>query len=344
MQPGVNYFPAIHAQGLPAVQEAAVMYASGRGDDAERVLRQALDAGSFDLRPWQLLLALYRLQGEWERFEALAARFAERFGGDAPAWLGEDALARLPRELREDGEAYVSLAGPLDRRAAAALTALRDRVKAHATVHVDASKLTGVDAEGCAALEGTLAALARQGSGVLLSGGEHLTQLLHAATHGGDNARAYWTLLLALLRLRGQPATFQRVALEYALATGEPAPEWEPALMPVVVQRAPQERRDAPRYETEPDALALTGTLAGAGDAQLDAVQAFADERQYVNLDLAGVLRMDPAGASALIEAVNAMTSAGKVVRLIRPNPLVEALLETLQLDARVQLVRAAAP
>jgi ABC-type transporter Mla MlaB component len=284
------------------------------------------------------------VQGEWQRFEALAARFARHFHRSPPAWLGEDALGHLPAELREGGEAYLELAGALDRRIASALDMLRERAGRHAILHIDATKIAGLDAEGCAALVQTLAFLAQHGNGVLLTGGEHLTRLLHAAASGGDSARPYWTLLLAVLRLRGQQAEFQRIALEYALATGEQPPEWEPVLMPVVTQHALEEKRDEPRYQTGPEALVLSDTLIGANDRQLEALQDFARDRQYVNVNLAQVARLDLSSASALVALANSLAATGKVVRLIRPNALVEALLEMLHLDARVQLVRPAAP
>jgi hypothetical protein len=101
MQPGASVFSAIHTQSLPTAQEAAVMYANGRSEEAERVLKQAVDAGSGDAGIWELLLALYRVQGEWQRFEALSARFARHLAAP-PAWLGE-MRRHLPAELREGG-------------------------------------------------------------------------------------------------------------------------------------------------------------------------------------------------------------------------------------------------
>lgn len=344
MQPGASVFSAIHTQSLPVAQEAAVMYANGRSEEAERALQQAVDAGSADARIWELLLALYRVQGEWQRFEALSARFAQHFDRAPPAWLDEGALAHLPTELREGGEAYLELAGALDRRVAVALDSLRERAGRHAILHVDATKIAGVDAVGCAALAQTLAYLAQHGNGVLLTGAEHLTRLLNAAARGGDNSAAYWTLLLAVLRLRGQRAEFQRTALEYALATGDQPPEWEPVLMPIVAQRALEEKRDEPRYQAGPEVLVLSETLTGANDHQLEALQGFARDRQYVNVNLVQLARLDLSSASALVGLVNGLAGADKVVRLIRPNALVETLLEALHLDARVQVVRAEAP
>ena len=48
---------------------------------------------------------------------------------------------------------------------------------------------------------------------------------------------------------------------------------------------------------------------------------------------------MDLPAASALVVLVNGLSKSGKVVRVLRPNALVGALIESLRPDPRVQLV-----
>jgi ABC-type transporter Mla MlaB component len=343
MESATKLFAAIHTQNLTPVQEAAVMYANGRSDEAQRLLQQAIGAGAgSDTRPWQLLLGLYRIEGDWQSFELLAERFERAFQRAAPNWLSEESLAHLPPEMRPGGEAYRVLTGPLDQRGALALEPLSGLAQRYTGVHIDASKVTAVDSEGCHSLLQVLAALSDNGNAVVLTGAERLLRLLRHALEADSAQTHCWMLLLEVLRLRGLQADFERAALEYALVAGAAPPDWRPVLMPVVATRDVQERRDAPRYQAGPEVIRLTDVLTGATDRQLDVLQRFAAERQYVNVNLATLARVDLAGASALIGLVNGLAATGKVVRLLRPNPLVEALLETLQLDPRVQLVRAA--
>jgi ABC-type transporter Mla MlaB component len=344
MEPAARVFSVIHTQSLTPVQEAAVLYANGRSREAQRLLQQAIDVGAeSEVRPWHLLLGLYRIEGDWQSFESLAARFERTFQRAAPSWLSEESLAHLPAEMRPGGEVYCALAGALDRRSAARLEPLSRLAQRYASVHIDASKITGVDSEGCRSLAQLLALLGDNGNGVVLTGAERLTRLLRQAVDGDASQTPCWTLLLELLRLRGLQADFERAALEYALAAGAAPPQWQPVLMPVVAPRGLQEKRDEPRYQAGPEVIRLTDVLAGATDRQLDALQSFAGEREYVNVNLAALARIDLAGASALVGLINGLAAHGKVVRLLRPNPLVEALLETLHLDPRVQLVRTAA-
>jgi anti-anti-sigma regulatory factor len=177
---------------------------------------------------------------------------------------------------------------------------------------------------------------------VVVSGGARLIRLLRAAVEHNARMPGCWQLLLELHRLRGERTEFERAALECALATGATPPRWRQPLVPVVTGRAVTEKRKAPRYQRDAERISLTGVLGSASDEQLAALKAFAAQHPRVNIDLAGTARLAPAAATELVALANALVDSGKVVRLLRPSPLVQALLETLELDPRVELVTAA--
>jgi ABC-type transporter Mla MlaB component len=79
--------------------------------------------------------------------------------------------------------------------------------------------------------------------------------------------------------------------------------------------------------------------MLGATDPQLVELRAFGDERQYVNINLAQVRRMDFSGGTTFANLVNRLAWNSKTVRLIRPNSLVAAFLSTLSLDPTVEVV-----
>jgi hypothetical protein len=101
-----------------------------------------------------------------------------------------------------------------------------------------------------------------------------------------------------------------------------------------------QEKRSVPRY-SGPEARALNRIIVSPRDVQLLDLENYARSRQYVNVELSGLLRLSPAAAQALVRLFNPWLQRGKTVRLIRPQLLVEALLSTLCLDPRVELIRA---
>jgi ABC-type transporter Mla MlaB component len=329
------------SHNLPPAQEAAVLYAIGREADAADFLRSILEPDTVESNGpelWFMLFDLLRARGEWRPFEALTQRFETRFGMPAPAWLNEEEMARLPAEVRPGGPGYFELAGALDASRGRDLERIRTAARNLSTVHLDVSRMAALDAEGCAALLELLRLLPLNGNAVLLTGGDHLADLLREAAHGNASVEAYWSLLLELYRLRGQQRDFVRVALEYALAAGTSPPVWQPVMMPVALTSR-QEKRDEPRYQPGPEAFNLTGQMAGSADSQLAELRAFGAERQYVNINLAQLRRMDFSCGTAFANLVNALAWSSKTVRLIRPNSLVAAFLSTLSLDPSVELV-----
>jgi ABC-type transporter Mla MlaB component len=332
-------YPISHS--LPAAQEAAVLYAIGREAEAADFLRGTLEsreAESNGRELWQMLFDLLRTRGEWKSFETLAQRFEKRFSVPAPQWLNEDEMARLPAEVRPGGPGYFELAGVLDAGRGPEVDRVRKAGRSLASLHLDVSRLAALDAEGCTALLELLRFLPHNGNAVLVTGAEHLAGLLRDAAAGKPWVEAYWLLLLELYRLRGQQREFERTALEYALAVGASPPTWQPVMMPVALTSR-KEQRDEPRYQPGPEAFNLSGEMAGAADQQLAQLRAFGAERQYVNINLAQLRRMDFSCGTAFVNLVNAMAWSSKTVRLIRPNSLVAALLSTLSLDPTVELV-----
>ena len=76
----------------------------------------------------------------------------------------------------------------------------------------------------------------------------------------------------------------------------------------------------------------------GAADPQLAELRDFGEERQYININLSQLRRMDFSCGTAFANLVNELAAGGKMVRLIRPNSLVAAFLSTLSLDPAVEL------
>jgi anti-anti-sigma regulatory factor len=314
------------------------MFANGRSGDARALLEEQLAKGREQADPqvWALLFCLYRIEGDWTHFDALAARFEQQFQRSAPAWLDGDMLGHLPAPLQPGGDACIQLAGALDLRCIARLDQARDKAARHPSLHLDLSRIIGVDADGAAALSGLIRFLASNGNALLLTGTRRLIELLRQAVSGDGKLSAYWTLLLDLYQLEGRRVEFEHAALEYALSTGASVPEWEAVVMPLAPRSEVREQRDEPRYQAGPEVMALTS----ADEERLLAVREFAGGRPYVNIDLADLQHVSPSAAARLVAMANDLAQA-HVVRLLRPNPLVQALLETLDLDARVLLIRA---
>jgi anti-anti-sigma regulatory factor len=203
------------APDLPAaVREAALLHARGETVAARAVLEAAVAAASEIRACWHLLLELERLAGRWSQYEALAARYRMRFGDDPPSERERrEREARLPSELRAGGSGCVALGGILDASQLPALSALRAAAGSHVVVHLDLSRLTGIDAIGCGLLHAALEDLVTNGTGLVLSGAERLTPLLAPLLGQRPPLTAVWSLRLLTLRLARDHEGFDRAAL-----------------------------------------------------------------------------------------------------------------------------------
>ncbi len=328
------------APDLPAaVREAALLHARGETVAARAVLEAAVAAASEIRACWHLLLELERLAGRWSQYEALAARYRMRFGDDPPSERERrEREARLPSELRAGGSGCVALGGILDASQLPALSALRAAAGSHVVVHLDLSRLTGIDAIGCGLLHAALEDLVTNGTGLVLSGAERLTPLLAPLLGQRPPLTAVWSLRLLTLRLARDHEGFDRAALDYALASNTQTAVWEPLFLPQPPVPDGEERREQPRYAAR-EFVRMHGTIAGAEDAQLIALAEYAAVNQYVNIELSAVDRIDPEAVGALANLVTSAAQAGRTVRLIRPNSLVAVLFRLLNLGRHATIV-----
>lgn len=328
------------APDLPGpVREAALLHARGDSAAARTVLEGAVAAASDVRACWHLLLELERLASRWSQYEALAARYRMRFGDDPPSERERrEREARLPVELRAGGSGCIALGGILDASQLSALSALRAAAASHVVVHLDMSRLTGIDAIGCGLLHGALEELVANGTGLVLTGAERLAPLLAPLLAQRPPLASVWALRLLTLRLARDHEAFDRAAFDFALAANVQAPEWEPLFLPQPPAPEGEERREQPRYAPR-EYVRLSGAITGAEDQQLIALAEYAAVHQYVNIELSAVERIEPEAASALANLVTNAVQAGRTVRLIRPNSLVAALLRLLNLGRHATIV-----
>ena len=178
--------------------------------------------------------------------------------------------------------------------------------------------------------------LSGNGNGVLFSGAERIENMLRQALDATPKAAALWRLLLELQRLQGNQKKFESVALEYALYAETDPPAWEPVLMPVLSCETVEEKREEPRYQ--PELINFTGEMTGLKDPQLQALKRFAADRQYVNIKMARLRRIDFVCAGNLANIIAALKAGGKIVRILHANSLVTTLLRLLKVDENATL------
>ncbi|HZP92189.1 MAG TPA: hypothetical protein VFB20_04815 [Burkholderiales bacterium] len=337
----------IHGRLSPAAEEAAVKYANGDSGEAEAILSRAVSeptTGQDARLSWLMLFELYRLQGRWNEFDRLGKRYRATFGKPAPDWIiDEDLPENLPAPLRRGGAGYCPVSGELS-GSAEELSAIRRAAAEQSVIHIDFARLERVAPAGCEALSTEFQFLITNGNGVYFSGAEGLEKLVRRAVDATPKTAAYWRLLLDLYQLQGRRKQFENAAVEYALFCEIDPPAWEPVLMPVLPQTTGVERRDEPRYSQGAEVIFLQGEMTGPNDPELAAIRRFAHERQYVNINMSKLARIDFVCAANFGNTVLAFADLGKTVRVIRPNLLVATLLRLLKVDEHCVFVSVGLP
>ncbi|MCU0868120.1 MAG: hypothetical protein MUF30_00755 [Burkholderiales bacterium] len=327
--------------GADTALAAALAYASGAAGRARELLEDAIMGGADDRRPWRMLASLHAREGRFAAADALEGRYRLRFGEPAPEERARQrADARLPAVLQRDGAAAVVFGGRLDDAADGAFERLDAIATAHPIVRVDLARVTAIEPAGGERLRARIEALVDAGVGVVLTGAGRAVQVLARAIETEADPSAHWALLLLAHRLLHDAPAFERAAIEYALATNQPQPQWEPVLMPHPDGGSTDERRGAPRFGGR-EMLPLRGQMLGDDAAEFARIDAWAADNRWVNLDCSALVRIDRGAAQRLATRLAGLAAAGHVVRLLHVDPLIAPLLEHLGVTAAAVVAEA---
>lgn len=320
--------------GLGAVyEEAAVLYANGRSDAAEAVLDAVLDSPTNQAGEgvWMMLLDLYRLTGQRQRFESRVLDYATRFERSPPPWRDLSGSGMPPRA---PAAPLVNLPGALSAQAAKQFEQIAIVGKKSGGIRLDLGHLRSVDEAGCAMFRRVLRELAAEGVRVSLLKDERLVELLTEKVQPGRaDGRDAWLLLLELLLHGGEQERFEELAVDYAVTFEESPPSWE----------AKAERKATAVAEPRPAAaddegLSFEGEVTGAAADSIRQLAAFAATRQRIDVDCSRLRRLDFVSAGTLFNILATLKAQGKQVALTNVNAMVGALLRVMSVDQVAQV------
>jgi ABC-type transporter Mla MlaB component len=330
MDMGASGIVVEETSGAPQspVDEAAILYASGQADMAERMLRDMLNTG--DRRAWHMLFDLYGIQNREKEFEQLALDYAMRFETSPPVWqkLGGSNATSKPQQAQA---ASLELPGLLDKNAAAIL---REGISAAAkpsVVRIDFSRIEMVDesgADGCAQI---LASARKAKRKLQVSGVDRLIALLRDLIRATHSREVHWLLLLELYQTLGQQDSFEDLAVDYAVRFEVSPPSWVEVQAAEVIQAKPVEPQD--------DALHLSGEITPANDSALQQFGSYAATHSDVLVDLSQVTRVDYGSVSQFISVLMQCLGSGKAITLRGHNALIHELFRVMGIDQLAQLI-----
>ncbi|HEX7972382.1 MAG TPA: STAS domain-containing protein [Thiobacillus sp.] len=310
------------------VDEAAIMYASGQPEMAERVLKDILTTS--DRRAWHMLFDLYSIQNREKDFDQLALDYAMRFETSPPVWqkIGGNGSAAHPQQAQTVG---LELPGLLDKTA---IGTLRDGIAGtdkKTVVRIDFSHIEMVDESGADECAKILAAARKTKRKLQVSGVDRLIALLQDLNRATHSRAVHWLLLLELYQTLGQQEHFEDLAVDYAVRFEVSPPSWSEVQAAEVVQTQPAEPAD--------DALRLSGEITPANDSVLQQFCSYAATHNEVLVDLTQVIRVDYGSVSQFISVLMQCLGSGKAITLRGHNALIHELFRVMGIDQLAQLV-----
>jgi len=326
------------SSGAPqsAVDEAAILYASGQADVAESTLRQIL--GSQDRRAWNMLFDLYRVQNREKEFEQLALDYALQFETSPPVWQKIGGAAKSAPASQGKAEASsLELPGLLHKAAA---DKLGDELAAAATnnaqVRIDFSRIEMIDESGASECTRILEEARKTKRRLQVSGVDRLIALLKDLNRATHSRPAHWLFLLELYQTLGQEEAFDDLAVDYAVRFEVSPPSWVAVQGAEVVQAPAAEPASS---GSDVEMLALSGEITPATESTLQKFCDYAASHDPVVVDLAQVTRVDYASVSKLISTLMQCLGSGKSITLRGHNALIHELFRVMGIDQLVQLV-----
>ena len=331
---GVDGLDVVEVQevgaGIGAVfEEAAVLYANGDIAEAEKILSAAIDDDTSVSGEglWMMLLDLYRLTGQQQRFESRVLDYAVRFERSPPSW--ED-LSSQPARKQVATVPLINLAGMLSIESKKQLVQMLEVACKTGSVRVDLGRIQGGDEAGCTLLRQALLRLEKERVKVSLLNCKSAADVLSPCVEAGKaERRETWLLILHILQGTGDQDRFEQMALDYAITFEESPPSWQDHSPPVEEANAGSVD-DLVKMD---DSFVLEGELVGNTQETLRKMSSFAAERDNLIIECALLRRVDFVNAGSLFNVLSGLLSQHKRVEIQNVNAMVAALLRVMGVD-----------
>jgi len=329
------------AKLAPGIEEAAMLYASDRANEAITLLKSYLaDAEAGDAQ-WRMLFDLYRMTRQRDAFEQLALDYAVKCETSPPVWV--DAVTAKPSgkstaadAAKSSGQLF-SLKGSLDETSADRI-ALLQSAAAQGAIQLDLSGINAITATGSQLLKDALAHLQKNRAQLQIASGALISLLQQHTRDAGLHEPAHWLLLLQLYQVQGKQAEFEDLAVDYAVRFEVSPPSWETPgkVAQSIAPLAPAEAAE----DASTHGFSMHGVINGGSAALFEEFRAFAATCSDVELDLTDVQRVEFASVNLFMDALMSLLQAGKRVRIVGGNEMVNVVLIVMGVDQMAEVVR----
>ena len=325
----------------PGVEDAAMLYANGRSEEAINHLKMFIHRSPEEESLWLMLFDLYWVSQQQQEFEKLAMEYAVKHEKSPPVWVTGSAskstgnTSKTVKPAGSDGQLF-SLKGRLDQHMADRINLLQEAA-AKGAIQLDLSGISEVTPEGCTLLKAALVKLQKQQSRLQIASGALVGLLQHYVAKAEGSAPEPWLLLMQLYQLQGKQTEFEDLAIEFAIHFEVSPPSWEaPAQVAQVV--AVTAEPETPATPPENNAFKMSGTITSGSAVVFDEFKQFAATHPEVELDMFDVDRVEFASVGLFMDALMALIPTGKQVTITGSNMMVCVLLTVMGVDQMAKI------
>ncbi|MEQ1667013.1 MAG: hypothetical protein ABL868_01025 [Sulfuriferula sp.] len=315
------------------VEDAAMLYANGRAEDAVNSVKMLLHSSPDEELLWFLLFDLYWVGNHQAAFERLALDYAQQCEKSPPMWQASKPapkVSSINQPATTEGQLF-SLKGSLDMHMADRIALLQEAAR-KGSIQLDLSGINALTPEGAGLLQAALVKLQKQQAMLQIASGAFIDLLQQYIVHPENNNCEPWLLLLQLYQIQGKEAEFEDLAVEFAIRFEVSPPSWE---MPKQLAVAVAEVVEAPAESQveQHSVFRMSGTINSASGAVFDAFKQFAAQHPDIELDMYDVDRVEFASVGLFMDALMALIPTGKNVTITGTNMMVRVLLITMGID-----------
>lgn len=315
-------------ESIPAIDEAAILFASGQTAAAELILhnltRQETRHGLHSI-PWLMLFDLYQITNEKSKFDKLSLDYVRKLEISAPLWQVGQTADPKSKQSYVPG---ITFSGKLDSSIISQTDKLISAVEKNKQVRVEFVRTTDINMDGCRYLLAALLAAKKAQCELTVVGAQDLIKIVRPLLQPGRrDPEAYaWLLLLELLQILNDEISFERLSMDYCVTYEISPPAYEKPQNIVTAESAGISVEFA-----EVERFLMPKVIENNIDALIEKITIFAEKHHSLQLDCKELDRVDFSVCGQLLSGLIPLSTKLNVpIEFQDVNHLVIALLTAL--------------
>ncbi len=317
-------------ENIPALEEAAILFASEQIDATELILQNLIQNESYNaMNPtaWLMLFDLYQITNNQTKFDQLSLDYVSKLEISAPIWRN-DQIQDAPQKEQKSFVPGISFSGKINAQITKQIEKLQSIAKQHSQVRLEFVRITELDVAGCELLLKGFQVLKKTKNELTIAGANDLIKFTRALIAVGrrDESDAPWLLLLELLQLTNDQSSFEETSIDYCITYEVSPPSFE----------APKNKATVPSVGIsiefiEADRFLLPKVIEGNTLELLEKISRFALDHHSVQLDCSQLDRIDFSACGELLSGLIPLSKQLNVsIEFHDANHLVIALLNAM--------------